>query len=189
MAGNRQILGTSPSGSQDTRQQHQPLDLQSSEQNEGADCLIQKLLKISRQEEQSGREPPEHSTPKPRALGDSREGRSVLQHPPPLPAPGWGQQRQVCGPALPCGRQWGLRMKSSQGRPSMAEFSHILWQSCSTLAGSGVSRPSNPMLGTVAPVRAQHYLCSLFLLGTNCMLEKSKYFPNAIFLGLFCFSA
>lgn len=81
MAGNRQILGTSPTESQDTRPQHQLLDLQSWVQNEGADCLIKNVLKISRQEEQrskSGREPPEHSSPKPRALGDSREGRSVL---------------------------------------------------------------------------------------------------------------
>lgn len=106
VAGNRQILGTSPPGSQDTRQQHQPLDLQSSEQNEGADCLIQKLLKISRQEEQSGREPPEHSSPKPRALGDSREGRSVLQHPPRPPRGGDSRDRSV-GQPCPAGDSGG----------------------------------------------------------------------------------
>lgn len=102
VAGNRQILGTSPPGSQDTRQQHQPLALQSSVQNEGADCLIQKVLKISRQEEQSGREPPEHSTPKPRALGDSREGRSVLQHPP-CPLRGGDSRDRSVGQPCPVG--------------------------------------------------------------------------------------
>lgn len=81
VAGNRQILGTSLTGSQDTRLQSQPLDLQSWVQYEGVGCLINNVLKISRQEEQrskSGREPPEHSSPKPRALGDSREGSRTV---------------------------------------------------------------------------------------------------------------
>lgn len=81
VAGTRQILGTCPTRSWDTRQQYQLLDLQSSVQSEDAGSLVQKVLNISRQEEQrtkSDREPSEHRSPKHRVPGDCTDGRSGL---------------------------------------------------------------------------------------------------------------